>query len=228
MRPLLRESVSSSILNMIIDYILDGHLKPGDRLPTEVEFVEKLGVGRNSVREAIKVLSVLGIVNIKRGFGTFISETMSSSVLEPLLLSLAFEQGTPKGLIELRLLLEIGAAELVIDKASDEEIEELDRANQALIEAAGEKKDDLHALRDIDLNIHFTFFSLTKNPFVEKIARTIYRLFYASIEKTVEIDPDLAYKNHKLIIDAIKKRDKALTKESIKKALAFWMQYINQ
>lgn len=60
MKPLNRESVSSSIMNMITNYLLSKELKPGDKLPTESEFVQQLGVGRNSVREAIKMLSSRG------------------------------------------------------------------------------------------------------------------------------------------------------------------------
>ncbi|MDD3942171.1 MAG: GntR family transcriptional regulator, partial [Sphaerochaetaceae bacterium] len=89
---LKRESVPSSIANMIIDYITAKKLKPGDQLPTEQEFMTYLGVGRNSVREAIKMLSFLGVVEIRKGIGSYISDSISSSALNPLVLSLAFEQ----------------------------------------------------------------------------------------------------------------------------------------
>lgn len=228
MKPITRESVSSSIFKMIIDSILDGHLRPGDKLPTENEFVEKLGVGRNSVREALKVLSFLGIVIIKRGTGTYVSTAMSSSVLEPLILSLALDQQSPHDLIELRLLIEMGVAELVIDKASDEDIAKIEEANHKLRRAAEENIHEHNVLRDIDLNIHFTMFQITNNPFIEKMARAIYKMFAASIEKTVEFDPFQAYKNHKLYIDAIKDRNKEKTRENIKKALSFWIQYVEK
>jgi len=227
-KPLARQSVSSSIFNMIFDNIMDGHLRPGDKLPTESEFVEKLGVGRNSVREALKVLTFLGIVQIKRGSGTFVSDSMSSSVLEPLILSLALDQQTPHHLIELRMLLEKGVAELVIDKASDEDIAKLEEANNKLKRAAKQNTHEQHVLRDLDLNIHFTMFQITNNPFVEKVARAIYKLFAASIEETVEFDPYQAYKNHQLYIKAIKDRDKEKTKENIEKAFAFWIKYIER
>ena len=74
--------------------------------------------------------------------------------------------------------------------------------------AAEEKINDSNYLREVDLNIHYTLFEITKNRFLAKIGRAIYRLFFASIEKTVELDPYRAYLNHKLYIDAIKERDK--------------------
>jgi DNA-binding FadR family transcriptional regulator len=228
LKPIKREPISVTILNMITDEILSGNLKPGDKLPTENELAESLGVGRNSVREAIKMLSSFGVIEVKMGAGTFIAESMPGAILDPLMLSLAFEQGTSKELVDLRLMIEIGAAELAIDAASDEEIASLEAANEKLKEAADKKIDDPQYLRDVDLNIHYTLFQITKNRFVARIGKAIYRLFFASIEKTVEIDPYRAYQNHKLYIDAIKKRNKATVGIKIREALSEWMDYVNK
>ncbi len=228
LKPIKREPISVTILNMITDEILSGNLKPGDKLPTENELAESLGVGRNSVREAIKMLSSFGVIEVKMGAGTYIAESMNGSILQPLMLSLAFEQGTSKELVELRLMIEIGAAELAIDEASDEEIARLEAANERLKKAADNEVNDPQYLRDVDLNVHYTLFQITKNRFVNKIGRAIYRLFFASIEKTVEIDPYRAYRNHKLYIDAIKKRDKGSVGAKIRQALAEWMDYVNR
>jgi DNA-binding FadR family transcriptional regulator len=228
LKPLKRKPISAEILNMVTDNILAGNLKPGDKLPTEFELAESLGVGRNSVREAIKMLHSLGVVEVKMGAGTFITRSMNGSILEPLILSLAFEQGTSRELVDLRLMIEIGAAKLAIEAASDEEIERLEAANEKLREAAAEKNADSNYLREADLNIHYTLFEITKNRFLTKIGKAIYRLFFASIEKTVEIDPYRAYQNHKLYIDAIKARDKQLVGKRIREALAEWVEYVNQ
>lgn len=221
-----REPISVSILNIVTDLILSGELKPGDRLPTENDFARRLGVGRNSVREAIKMLSSLGVIEVKRGSGTFISKSLSPAILNPLIIGLVFEQGSSMELIELRILIETGAAELAIEKADEADVELLDKANRALKEAAENNVRDSHVLRDLDLQVHYTLFEITKNPLVIKLAKAIYRLFYASIEKTVEIDPMDAYKNHQLYIDAIKKRDKLLVRRKINEALSFWKSYV--
>ena len=228
LRPIKRQPISDTILNMITAEILSGHLKPGDKLPTEIELAESLGVGRNSVREAIKMLSSFGVIEVKMGAGTYIAESIQGSILEPLILSLAFEQGTSRELVDLRLMIEIGAAELAIEAASDEEIASLEAANEKLKEAADQKIDDPQYLRDVDVNVHFTLFQITKNRFVVKIGRAIYRLFFASIEKTVEIDPYRAYRNHKLYIDAIKRRDREHVGAKIRQGLAEWMDYVNR
>ena len=130
LKPLGRESVSSAVMDQIVNYLLTGELKPGDKLPTEKEFAQQLGVGRNSVREAIKMLSSIGVVEIKRGAGMFIAKTMSSSILNPLILSLVFEQGASVELLELRLLLDTGVAEMAIQKASDQDIDRRDASRR--------------------------------------------------------------------------------------------------
>ncbi|MGB5746958.1 MAG: GntR family transcriptional regulator, partial [Desulfobacterales bacterium] len=94
LKSIKRKPISAEILHMITDNILAGNLKPGDKLPTEFELAESLGVGRNSVREAIKILHSMGVIEVKMGAGTFITRSMNGSILEPLILSLAFEQGT--------------------------------------------------------------------------------------------------------------------------------------
>lgn len=225
-KPLNRESVSSSIMNMVTDYLLSKELKPGDKLPTESEFAEKLGVGRNSVREAIKMLSSLGIIEIKRGVGTFISRSMSASMINPLVLGLVFEQGASKELIELRLFLDIGVTELATKKATDEDIEEMEVANKKLREAAENNERDLNKLRDLDLNFHYTLLESTKNSLLAKIGKVIYTLFFTSIKKTVELDPVSGYKNHQLVIDAIKKKDEELARKVTRESLSFWIEIL--
>ena len=83
-------------------------------------------------------------------------------------------------------------------------------------------------LREVDLNIHYTLFEITQNRFLAKIGKAIYRLFFASIEKTVELDPYKAYLNHKLYIDAIKARDSSSVAKKIREALAEWVDYVNK
>ena len=174
------------------------------------------------------MLLSLGVVEVRRGAGTFIATSMNGSILDPLLLSLAIEQGTSRDLADLRLMIQIGAAKLAIEQAKDEDILRLEKANEELKTAAEKSITDSAYLRETDLNIHYTLFDITGNRFVAKIGKAIYRMFVASIEKTVEIDPYKAYLNHKLYIDAIKARDRATVGSKIREALAEWVEYVNK
>ena len=81
-------SISEIIIQRITDALISGELKPGDKIPTEVEFSEKLGVSRNAVREAIKVLVAFGVLEIKRSEGTYVVEEFNNKLLKPLMYGL--------------------------------------------------------------------------------------------------------------------------------------------
>jgi GntR family transcriptional repressor for pyruvate dehydrogenase complex len=217
-------------MEMITNYLLAGELRPGDQLPTETEFARRLGVGRNSVREAIKMLSSIGVVEIHRGSGTFIAKSMSSAILSPLILSLAFEQGTSRELIEMRILLDTWAAELALDRLNEQKIERLEQANQRLREAeeAMEKAGsaDYHQLRDLDLGFHRVLLEVSENRLLAKIGQAIYTLFFASMEKAMRQDPLQAYENHRLVIDALKKRDAELVRQGVRASLSRWIEEV--
>jgi DNA-binding FadR family transcriptional regulator len=142
-------------------------------------------------------------------------------------LGLVFEQGASRELFELRLLIDTGAAELVIQKANDEDIRKLDEANEQLRIATETSLNDRRKLLDLDINFHYTLLELTKNPFLAKIGMAVYTLFFASIEKTVILDPVGGYKNHQKVIDAIKKRDMDRIREITKESLSFWVTIID-
>ena len=228
LKPMDRESISTAVMELITDYLLSGRLKPGDKLPTENEFAQNLGVGKNSIREAIKMLTSIGVVEIKRGLGMFITESMSSSMINPIILSLVFEQGTSMELIELRLLLDTDAAELVMQKGSKQAIKKLEEANQSLCEEAKKQNHNPHQLRDLDLNFHRVLYEVCGNTLLAKIGRAIYTLFFASIEKSVKVDPQLAYQNHEMVIDAIKQRDAELVRRRTRESLSFWMDSLRK
>ena len=77
----------SEIINIIKNKLINGEILPGDKLPTEAELVEQLGVSRTPIREAIKILEAIGIIEIKRGEGMFIQKTFSGNNLNPLIIS---------------------------------------------------------------------------------------------------------------------------------------------
>ncbi len=223
---LRRETVSSSIANMIVDYITAKKLKPGDQLPTEQEFMTHLGVGRNSVREAVKMLSFLGVVEIRKGIGSYITDSISSSALNPLVLSLAFEQGLSMDLIELRILIDSGVGAIVIDKTDEDGLDLLEQANELIGKSIRNRDQDTVPLKELDFAFHQAMFKIAENPLVEKIGMAVYKLFNFAMEKSMVADPEQAYQNHKLIIEAIKERDKAKLIENTRKSLAVWSKFV--
>ena len=84
--PVIRNtSVVDSVKDWITDQMIKGNLRPGSKLPTEAELSQRLGVGRNSVREAIKQMEAYGVLYIKRAEGTFVAEQFDPKMLSPIL-----------------------------------------------------------------------------------------------------------------------------------------------
>ena len=216
-----RETVPSKIVDAIVDLIINKELQPGDKLPSENEWMEIFGVGRNSIREAIKMLSSLGIVEIRKGQGTFVAKRVSSNMFNPLLFAMVRDQPLSIHLVELRIMIEKGVGELAIDKASEDEIDALDAINERLITDCGNVP-----LKDIDLEFHSRLLKIAGNPLVEKIGDMVYRLFESAIEKSVAESPDTAYQNHKKMLEALRSRDKEAMGSAVSGSLSIWEKSI--
>ncbi len=92
---------------MIIDRLtramVSGELKPGDKLPTDTELAETIGVGRNSVREAIKIMDAFGILRIRRGDGIYVASEYHDGIVDPLLYGIIINSNEQKSLEQFRL-----------------------------------------------------------------------------------------------------------------------------
>lgn len=136
----------------IIELILERELEPGDPLPTENELTGVLGVGRNTLREALKVLQAVGVIEIRHGFGTFVAASNFDALVEGLLfrarLSLRHQGREALELIDARRLLESGLVGTAIAalqpgklaglEAAVLRIEELARSGEPFVEAAAD------------------------------------------------------------------------------------------
>ena len=128
----------------IVDYIMNGTVKKGERLPSEGELMEMLGVGRGTIREAIKILASLRVVEIRRGVGTFVCENMGVSE-DPL----GFQYIEDKykivlDTLELRMLIEPSLAAKAAKNATLQQISEIGRLCDLVEEKINNKEDYLN------------------------------------------------------------------------------------
>ena len=119
--------LAEQVEDQIYHYILDTPLEPGAKLPNEFALAEKFRVGRSTIREAVKLLSSKGIVEVRQGSGTYVVTTVKG-LSDPLnLRSVQDKNALAFDLVNLRLLLEPGIAEIAAQNATDEDIERLRR-----------------------------------------------------------------------------------------------------
>jgi len=147
-------------------------------------------------------------------------------MLNPIIMGMVYKVGATLEAWELRVLVETGIVELAIQKATAEDLRELRRANARIKEAADGKGVDSVLLRDLDLEFHRVLLKATKNGLVMDLGHALYQLFFASIEKSVAADPIRAYRNHRLIVQAIESRHAGKARSLVVESLSHWVKIL--
>ena len=121
--PKLSNNTVQQIIDAFTEQLIGGQIKPGDQIPTEVELAERFGVARNTVREAVKILVAMGVLEIRRPVGTFVCSGFTEAMISPMLYGVILGRGDSYNeLLELREIMETGSMLTVIRNATDEEI----------------------------------------------------------------------------------------------------------
>src|SRR5215213_10887926 len=164
--PLARRTYVADAIRTIKDMILDGRLKPGQRLPPERALSEALGVSRPTVREAIGSLQAMNILESRHGAGTFVASLSVQELLRPLQFVLSLAEGGLDHLFEVRLLLEPGAARLAADRATEAQVAGLrDCAERADEEAVK----DAELMLQLDTELHERIVEASGNPLLQHL-----------------------------------------------------------
>lgn len=216
--PPVRNSVVSYVLDCIKAAIVRRELKPGDMLPSEAELSARLGVGKTSIREAVKMLQAVGAVDIRQGHGTVIRTEPGPDILTPLVFQLLLKDGTSAELLEFRRLLEPNYTLLAQRKATKADIEDLERMVVRLEERIVE---GVQSVED-DLAFHRAILSITRNPYMIAIGNTILELFRSSIEKSIREIPNVAASDHRAIFLAFQSRDPERLQQAVEKSYEGW------
>lgn len=225
-----RPSLVEEIIESFRQDVIRGNLRPGMRLPSETELAQQLGVGRGAVREAMKTLQALGVVTIQQGDGTYVSDSPSPSLLNPLAFAILFETGTLTHLVELRSLFQVGYCELAAERATQEDWERMEQAARAYEAYASAPQRELERHTELDLSYHFAILEATHNPMVIRIGRTVEELFFASIRSTLTRAEgwEWGIDAHRNMMQAIRSGDPAVIRQAINQGLQYWAKDIQE
>ena len=136
LRPIDNTSIVQQVIDRLTYAMIYKELRPGDKLPTEMELAASFGVGRNSIREAIKILVSFGVLDIRRPEGTFVASGFSDKMINPLLYGIILDQSDSiDSLKELREWVDFGILELAMEKAAPEDLFQLEEQLQQLFKA---------------------------------------------------------------------------------------------
>jgi GntR family transcriptional regulator, transcriptional repressor for pyruvate dehydrogenase complex len=163
--PLARRTFVADAIRTIKDMILDGRLAPGQQLPSERALSEALGISRPTVREAIRSLQAMHILESRHGAGTFVASLSVEELLGPLQFVLSLADGGLEHLFEVRLLLEPGAAALAAERASAEAV-------SGLRDCAGRAENAINepgVMLRLDTELHERIVRAAANPLLEHL-----------------------------------------------------------
>lgn len=210
---------SSSVVQQVIDALtqamIDRELKPGDKIPTELELSESLGVGRLSIREAIKVLVYYGVLEIRRPEGTFVCRGFSDSMIDPMLYGIILhEDDSYASIKELRQMMEVGVIRLAMHKCSDEDKRELLKKYNVFKAAVNQESISVQEVFEADNEFHRVVSSMGGNPLIDRInslVRTLtYDIRYRTVKNMIESGKARTLLlAHKKIYDAIVNKDES-------------------
>ena len=211
-----RTSTTELIIQKIKRLLIERKLKPGDPLPSENQLTLTMGVSRGSIREAMKVLSAFGVVEIRRGDGTYIATSANPRIFDPLVLSLLVHNTDPEELIQLRALIELDVARTVIRNATDAQVAELRTVHERLALAIAEGTSSDDELNGMDVAFHRTMARIAGNHLLENIYNFIIDLFAPTINARSGAH------THRRIVEAIERRDESLAEESEREHIEAW------
>lgn len=222
------KKVYEQVIEQIQDNIMDGTFKKGDKLPSERDLSETMGVSRTSIREALRVLETMGVVESRQGEGNFICSNIEKSLLQPLSMMFKLNEGSWSDIFELRNVLEIECARLSALRATELDYRELLDIIQKMEEETL-NKNKTEVLVELDKNFHNLLSSISKNYLIESLFITTSNLFEKFIEdaryKIISYDASKGSTNllnqHKRICEAIIKKDEHMASEAMREHMEY-------
>jgi DNA-binding FadR family transcriptional regulator len=164
------------VLDHIKQQIAEQTLVAGAQLPPELELARELGVSRTPVREAIKVLSAAGIVEVRHGHGTFVTNGAQASLGQLLLFEIYLKETTPQKLMEVRTIFERSAAELAAQRRTTDDLVAMRACIERLRPLAEADPVDFDATVEADLDFHRAIYRAAKNELVETLANFVLNM----------------------------------------------------
>lgn len=203
--PIKKSAVAEAIAARLLTMIKAKQLSPGQKLPPERELAAMLNVSRPSLREALRALAMMNVIEMRQGDGTYISSLETEQLVEHLDFVLALDDSTFLQLFEARKIVESGIAGLAARRitpaqiAGLEDLQSLSRSSVA----------DPDAFLEVDLEIHNAITEAARNPFLKRFTVSLSSISLASRVRTVNIPGVIqqAASDHQAIISALKAGD---------------------
>lgn len=216
------ESVVQQIIDSLVEAMIRKELKPGDQIPTEMELAERLGVGRNSVREAIKILVYFGVLEIRRAEGTYVCEGFTDTMIDPIIYGIILDKaGSYEYLMELREIMEAGVMKLAMENAKEEEFRNLRIQLERMRREIEIGPENVDRVFQEDNEFHSIITSMGHNPLVQKIEAVVRTLTHSMRYETVKAMVESGrgqelYEAHEKLLRILESKDETDLNENVR------------
>jgi GntR family transcriptional repressor for pyruvate dehydrogenase complex len=216
------ESLTTKVYAKLKQQLMEGVWQEGEKLPSESKLCEMFGVSRVTVRAAIQQLAILGLVQTKQGGGTFVKSGLSISQFDSLYSVMPIQKNQDLIVVlEYRKIMEKGTIALAQEKVTPQDIDELEKIYQRMQQS----KDDLKTFSEADIAFHFKIGEISRNPIVIKVYDLIWGILSVAMTEITNIQgTQYGLKYHRMLIDALKKRDKAKCEALMEEHIEFTIQ----
>ena len=224
--PIKNTKVYEQVMDQIKEMIDNGVLKKGDKLPSERDLVEELQVSRASIREALRALEVIGLIECRQGEGNFIKSSFQDNLFEPLSIMYMLEGTNPGDILELRKIMEVEAAGLAAKRITEEQLAELKEIMERFENC---KDEELNAM--IDKELHYKIAECSGNVLIYNILRTVSLLvddFIKDARRLIIADQEkkkMLLLQHKDIYLAVEMHSSVAARKAMRQHLDYTNKY---
>lgn len=214
--PVETNRLSDSTIDQVLSLITTGKLKPGDRLPGERRLIKRLGVGRTSLREALRALEAMGVIEVKPGVGSFVKNPSPTSTVSSRWIPwLVTHEREIMELVELRQALETRAASLAAERADSEQRTAIRTTLNEMGRAIADG--DEAATVEADRTFHEALADASQNSLIADVLRLANNALAETREAILSLPgrPAKSLADHRLIWEAIEARDPERAEDAV-------------
>lgn len=210
-----RAGSSIDLTQKLLAYLAQTDVLPGQRLPGERMLAEQMGVGRNVLREALKLLTVLGFLEVRQGDGTFLTNKTSNLLPRIVEWGLFLGDHSIEVLIEARSTLEVSLAGMAALKSTPEDLIKIEQLFGFMAEAANDG--DIELFTSADIRFHLAIAKASGNPVLEGVLVNIRSLMQTWTKKVLQghVDLNESLALHLPILSALKDRNPVAAEEAM-------------
>lgn len=217
-----KSAVAEGIVTQLLSMIRERKLRSGDKLPTERELAVMMDVSRPSLREALRALSVMGVIELRHGSGIYVTALEPAKLVAHLDFVFSLDDSTYLQLFETRKVLEPAICALAAQRISEEEMAQLEecitRSRMGLL--------DYEAYLQADLDLHEIIANAAENPLLQRFMSSLRSLGKASRERTAALPGvvEQTIQDHQNIIEALREH----APEAARVAMLVHLEHIEQ